>query len=240
MTKNKITKEDFIDTIDIKIGHRKRVKTRFLENYNLNSSYDDYELLEMLLFLAIPRKDVKPLAKLLLSRYGSLGKILASSKESLLKTEGVTENIIFTLILMKATTIQLLRRNLEGTTVIKNWETLLDYCYAHIVDQSKEVIKILYLNTRNVLIKDEIIQEGTLDIINIHPREIIRRCLDIAAKSIIIVHNHPSGNPDPSEEDIKLTTYLVKNLHTANISLYDHIIVGRGGIISFKSLGLLS
>lgn len=225
--------------IDLITGHRKRVKTRFLNNYGLNTNYDDYELLELILFYSIPRKDTKPLAKKLLKKYGSLSGVLFTTKENLLQNEGITENSIVLFNLIKATNIHLLQKDILQSHVIKNWDNLLDYCFLKMAHASKEMINIIYLNTKSIVIKDEIIQEGSINTSTIHPREIIARCLDLRATSIVIVHNHPSGDSTPSVEDIEMTETIKTTLSSANIKLHDHVIVGKSGITSFKNLGLL-
>ncbi len=231
--------DNILDGIDLRTGHRQRVKTRFFNNYNINTSYDDYDLLELILFYSIPRKDVKPLAKSLLQKYGSLSTILSSTKENLLQNKGINENSVTLFHLIKATNTHLLKKNLLGSHVIKNWDNLLDYCFMKMAHESKEMINIIYLNIKNVVIKDEIIQEGSINSSVVHPREIIARCLDLRASAIVIVHNHPSGDASPSREDVEMTSDINKALASANIKLHDHVIVGQGGITSLKNLGLL-
>ena len=233
--KDIITEEE----LDFITGHRKRVKSRFLNTYNIDTSYDDYELLEIILFYSIPRKDVKPLAKTLLQKYGSLSKVLSSTKENLLQNKGITESTIVLLHLLKATNTHLLKKNVEHSHVIKNWDNLLDYCFMKIAHEPKEMINVIYLNIKNTVIKDEIIQEGSINSSSIYPREIISRCLDLRASSIILVHNHPSGDANPSIEDIEMTKDIQKTLSSANIKLHDHVIVAQSGITSLKNLGLL-
>jgi DNA repair protein RadC len=236
-----IQDDDFAgEDIDVASGHRQRVKSRFLNSFaNKNMTYDDYELLEMLLFYSIPRRDVKPLAKLLLQKHGSLANILAAPKEILLQSKGVNENTVCLLQLIKTTNTQILKKAVSQSSVLKNWKDLMDYCFAKIAHEKKEVFHVVYLNVRNTLIKDEVLVEGTLNSITIYPREIIARCLDLKACSVIIVHNHPSGNPTPSMEDIEMTNKLCASLESIGVKLHDHVIIAESGIASFKNLGLL-
>ncbi|MDR0484056.1 MAG: DNA repair protein RadC [Alphaproteobacteria bacterium] len=234
--------EDDLDSEDIDIisGHRQRVKSRFLNNnHNKNTTYDDYELLEMLLFYTIPRRDVKPLAKSLLQKYGNLATIISTPKENLLQNKGVSENTVCLLQLVKASNIQILKKSISNSSVIKNWQNLMDYCFAKIAYEKKEVFHVVYLNVRNTIIADEILMEGSINSITVYPREIIARCLDLRASSVIIIHNHPSGKPDPSSEDIEITNALNQALTSINVKLHDHVIIAMEGITSFKNLGLL-
>ncbi|MDR2007813.1 MAG: DNA repair protein RadC [Alphaproteobacteria bacterium] len=236
-----MSEDDFDEeNIDIISGHRQRVKSRFLNSFaNKNMVYDDYELLELLLFYSIPRRDIKPLAKLLLQKYGSLANILATPDEILLANKGVSENTVCLLRVIKATHTQVLKKSISQSSVLKNWQDLMDYCFAKIAHEKKEVFHVIYLNVRNILIKDEILAEGTINAITVYPREIIARCLDLKANSVIIVHNHPSGNSAPSLEDIEMTNKLVASLNSISVKLHDHVIIAEGGITSFKELGLL-
>ncbi|MCL2566648.1 MAG: DNA repair protein RadC [Alphaproteobacteria bacterium] len=235
-------KDDDFETEDIDIisGHRLRVKNRFLNNsQNRNMAYDDYELLEMLLFYAIPRRDVKPLAKSLLQKYGDIATIIATPQEILLQHKGVSENTVCLLQLLKTTNAQILKKTISNSSVLKNWKDLMDYCFAKIAYEKKEIFHVIYLNIRNIIIKDEILAEGTLNAITVYPREIIARCLELKASAVIIVHNHPSGNPTPSMEDIGMTNKLCTSLESINVKLHDHVIIAESGTTSFKNLGLL-
>ena len=227
------------ENLDLTSGHRARVKTRFLNNYGVNTSYDDYELLEIILFYSIPRRDVKPLAKKLLQKYGTLAGILSSTKENLLQNKGVSENTLVLFHLFKVTNTHLLKKSVKNSHIIKNWDNLIDYCFMKMAHEAKEMISVIYLNVKNIVIQDEIIQQGSINSSAIYPREIIARCLDLRASSIILIHNHPSGDANPSVEDIEMTKDIQKTLSSANIKLHDHVIVANSGILSLKNLGLL-
>lgn len=199
----------------------------------------EYEILELILFYALPRKDVKALAKKLLKSFGSIAGLLNTDLEVLQNTEGLTENTITLLYLMKHTTEHLLRKKIANRPILNTWSTVLDYCYVQLAYKKKEFLKILYLDNKYGLIKDDIIQEGSINRVEVDAREIVKRALNVGAVAFILVHNHPSGDVTPSKADIEITrslAYICKNL---NITLYDHIIVGEKGVASFKQLNLL-
>lgn len=220
-------------------GHRKRVKTKFLKNYHNNLDLSEYEILELILFYAIPRRDVKGLAKRLLKHFGSIARLLNTEYDVLKNVEGLSENTISLLYLVKHTATHLLRRKIINRPILNTWSAVLDYCYVQLAYKKKEFLKILYLNNKYVLIKDDIIQEGSINQVEVDAREIVKTALNFGAVAFILVHNHPSGDSAPSKADIELTrslSYICSNL---NITLYDHIIIGQNGITSFKESELL-
>ncbi len=223
-------------TNEINQGHRKRLKDKFLEHPD---SMLEYELLELILFYAIPRKDVKTLAKTLLNDFGSLTKLFNANKLELLKYDNITENTYTLLKLIKKSHSFLLLKEIKNKHIITNWSDVLDYCYSELAFEKNEFIKILYLNSKNYVIKEETLQEGTINYVNINLREIIKKNLEIGAMSFILIHNHPSGDFNPSREDIEITLKLAKIGANLNITLHDHIIISKQGAFSFKNSNLL-
>lgn len=219
------------------LGHRERLRKRFLETSG--DGIPDYELLELLLFTAIPRRDVKPLAKELIKHFGSFSSVLAAEPKALMDINGVSEN---TVALLKAVYVaghRLLREELEEKPVLSSWQSLLDYCHAAMAHENKEQFRILFLNKKNKLLKDEVQQTGTIDHTPVYPREVVKRALEIGATAIILVHNHPSGDPSPSNADIEMTKAIVEALKTIDVVVHDHIIISSSGHASFKSMHLL-
>lgn len=221
------------------IGHRKRTKEKFLSNLSIDTNYTDLELLELILFYAIPRVDVKPLARELLQQYSSLNELLAKNHYELQQNNHINANTATLIVLIKAIAIHLLKRKVRNKPALNYWSDLLDYCYLKLAHEKREMIKVLYLNNKLLLISDEILYEGTINKIIISEREIIKRCIEIGATSYVLVHNHPSGIEYPSPEDITTTQHLAQATAIVNIILHDHIIVSEHDVISFKDLGLL-
>lgn len=219
-------------------GHRQRVKNKFLKSNP--EIFEDYELLEIMLFSCVPRKDVKPIAKKLLQEFGNLKAIINCDIYKFSQISGTTESmyVIFSVIKEIYRRI-LLHKDLKQENILCSWDSLVDYLKAHIGNNQIEQFRVLFLNKKNILIADEIQTTGTIDQTAIYPREIIRKCLFHGAGAIILVHNHPSGNPNPSKADIELTKLISKACEPFNISLHDHIIVGGNKIFSFKSNFLL-
>ncbi|UQY79899.1 RadC-like JAB domain [Candidatus Hepatincola sp. Av] len=220
-------------------GHRKRVKTKFLKNYHNNLDLSEDELLELILFYSLPRRDVKDLAKKLIRQFGSIARILNTESDILKNVEGLSENTITLLYLIKHTAAHLLRKKITNRPILNTWSTVLDYCYVQLAYKKKEYLKILYLNNKYVLIKDDIIQEGSINQVVVDAREIVKTALNFGAVAFILVHNHPSGDDTPSKADIELTKSLAYTCKNLNITLYDHIIIGQEGITSFRESGLL-
>ena len=199
----------------------------------------DYEMLEMLLFGAQPRRDVKPLAKELLRRFGSFAEVISAEPERLSQVEGIGEGAVTALKAVHAAAQRLLREGVMQRPVLSNWDALMDYCRASRAFERTERFRILFLNRKNVLIADEIQQKGTVDHTPVYPREIVKRALELGATALIMVHNHPSGDPTPSEADITMTREVRDAGEKLGIELHDHVVVAMGGYQSFKSLGLL-
>ena len=219
------------------VGHRARLRERFL-----NAGADalpDYELLEMVLFAAIPRGDVKPLAKELLKRFGSFADVIAAPRERLAEIKGVGEAVVAQLKVVEAAALRLSKTALLGKPALNSWDALLDYCKAAMARSRHEEFRVLFLDRKNALIADEVQGQGTVDHTPVYPREIVKRALEHAASAVILVHNHPSGDPTPSRADIEMTRAVVNAAKALHIAVHDHIVVGRGGTASFKALGLL-
>lgn len=219
------------------LGHRKRLRERFLKD--LGSSMADYELLELILTQAIPRGDVKPLAKRLIKEFGSYANVLSAPPASLIKIEGIGEAAIAAIKLSQQSALRLLKQEAFAGHILDNWEKLLDYIQASMSREKVEQLRVLYLNQKNHLLADEIQNIGTVNHTPFYPREIIRQALNISAIAIIIIHNHPSGDPTPSADDITMTRELRDAGRTMGITLHDHIIVGNDGYVSFRNQNLL-
>lgn len=218
-------------------GHRERLKQRFLTAGS--GALADYELLELLLFSGIPRRDTKPLAKALLAKFGSFAAVLSADLAALKQMAGMTPSAAVSLKVVAAASTHFLASQLRGQEVFTNWQKLLDYCYSKIAYLEVEELHLLFLDSKNQLITDEVHQRGTVDQAAAYPREILKRALVLGASALIIVHNHPSGDPEPSAQDIRLTNELALSARLLNIRLHDHLVVGKKGILSFKALGLL-
>ena len=219
------------------LGHRQRLKDRFMRD--AGASLPDYEMLELVLFLAKPRAEVKPLAKALITRFGSFADVISADAKELVAVKGVGENTAVALKTIRAAAIRLAREQVMNQPVISSWQKLLDYCRASLAFAKTEEFRVLFLDRKNVLIADEMQQTGTVDHTPVYPREVVKRALDLGASAIIMVHNHPSGDPTPSKGDIEMTTEVREACEKLGISLHDHLIIGKSGHASFKSLGLL-
>ena len=219
------------------IGHRQRLKQRFLKSGT--GALGDYEVLELLLFMAVPRRDVKPIAKALLEKFGSFAEVISAEPARLREVEGVGEGAIVALKLVQEGALKLASEQLLEKPIIGSWQALLDYCKAAMAYNKKEQFRILYLNRKNILIADELQQEGTVDHTPVYPREVIKRALELGASALILVHNHPSGDPTPSRDDIEMTKEIKDAGKKLGVSVHDHVIVAKGSFSSFKSLGLL-
>lgn len=219
------------------LGHRQRLKDRFMRD--AGASLPDYEMLEIVLFMAKPRADVKPLAKALLQRFGSFAEVIAADPKELVEVKGVRESTVIALKTIQAAAIRLAREQVINRPVISSWQKLLDYCRAGMAYAKKEEFRVLFLDRKNVLIADEVQHTGTVDHTPVYPREVMKRALDLGASAIIMVHNHPSGDPTPSKGDVEMTKEVREAGEKLGIALHDHLIIGRRGHASFKSLGLL-
>ena len=219
------------------IGHRKRLRERFLKVGP--DGLADYELLQLVLFGAQPRRDVKPLAKALMERFGSFAEVISADPQSMAEVKGVGESAIIALKSAQAAALRLIGGQVIGRPVLSDWQALLDYCQASMAYAKIEQFRIFYLNNRNVLIADEIQQHGTVDHTPVYPREVVKRALELGASAMIMVHNHPSGDPTPSRADIEMTRHVREAGEKLGITLHDHIIVSHNGHRSFKEMGLL-
>ncbi len=218
-------------------GHRARLRARFLAAGP--DALADYELLELLLFLARPRADVKPLAKALLKRFGSFAEVISAEPERLAEVRGVGESAIVALKTAQAAALKLMRQEIMERPILSSWDQVLAYCRASMGYGPTERFRILFLNRKNVLIADEEQQRGTVDHTPVYPREVIKRALELGASAIVMVHNHPSGDPTPSQADIEMTRQVRDAGKAVGVALHDHVVVGREGYASLKSMGLI-
>ena len=218
-------------------GHRDRLRQRFLNGGG--DALPDYELLELLLFSALPRRDTKPLAKQLIKEFGSFAEVIAAPPDRLREFTGIKDVALVTLKAVQAAAQRLVRAGIAKAPTLNNVAALVDYCKATIGLEPVEQFRVLFLDTKIKLIKDETLGRGTVDAAPAYPREIVKRALDLGAKSIIMVHNHPSGDPKPSQQDIDMTRRVKDACATMGITLHDHIVIARGGYVSLKSQGLM-
>jgi DNA repair protein RadC len=218
-------------------GHRERLRARFREAGA--DALADYELLELVLFRAVPRRDVKPLAKALLKRFGSFADVVAAPEPRLAEVEGVTPGIAAELKLVHATAIRIGRAQVAQRPVLSSWATLIDYCRTAMAYAEREQFRLLYLDKKNALIADEVQGEGTVDHTPVYPREVVKRALELSATALILVHNHPSGNPEPSRADIQITQRIAEAGRHLGITVHDHVIVGHEGHVSLRAKGLI-
>ena len=199
----------------------------------------DYELLELVIAQAIPRGDVKPLAKDLITRFGGFSEVIAAEPARLAEVKGVGPVLISQFKIVQEAAKRLARGKVLKRPVLASWDALIDYCSIAMSHNPVEQARVLYLDKKNVLIADEIQQQGTIDHTPIYPREVVKRALYLGATAMILVHNHPSGNPQPSKADIDMTRQVVTAARSLNIVVHDHVVIGKGQYASFKSLGLL-
>jgi len=218
-------------------GHRDRLRQRFLTQGA--DALSDYELLELILFSAIPRQDVKPLAKRLLAEFGGLGALLSARPEELERRGGIGLPTIALLKAVGAASLRILKAEVIQRPVIGSWDRLLDYLGASLRHEKTEQFRLLFLDRKNALIADELQQRGTVDQAPVYPREVVKRALELEASAVILVHNHPSGDPTPSRADIEITREVARALETVGIALHDHLIVGRSANASLRALGLI-
>ena len=219
-------------------GHRERLRERFREAGS--DAVSDYELLELVLFRALPRRDLKPLCKELIARFGSFAEVLAASPQRLAEIKGMGEGAITDLKIVHAAANRLARGQVKkNRPVLSSWSSVLDYCRTTMAFADKEQFRILFLDKRNQLIADEVQGTGTVDHTPVYPREVVKRALELSATAVILVHNHPSGDPTPSRADIQMTQAIVEVAKPLGISVHDHLIVGKEGHASFKGLRLI-
>ncbi len=218
-------------------GHRERLRARFREVGA--DAVADYELLELVLFRAIPQRDVKPLAKQLIEKFGSFAETIAAPATRLKEIKGLGEAAITEIKIVQAAAGRMAKGQVKGRTVLSSWSAVLDYCRTVMAFAEKEQFRILFLDKRNQLIADELQQTGTVDHTPVYPREVVKRALELSATAIILVHNHPSGDPTPSRADIQMTQSIIDIAKPLGVSVHDHIIVGKEGHASFKGLRLI-
>lgn len=218
-------------------GHRARLRERFVEVGE--QPLPDYELLELVLFRSIPQRDVKPLAKALIARFGSFAEVMGARIERLTEVEGVGEATAVDLKIVEAAARRIARGAIRERPVLGSWKDVLEYCRTAMAFEDREHFRILFLDKRNCLIADEVQSSGTVDHTPVYPREVVRRALELSASALILVHNHPSGDPTPSPADIRMTTELASIGKSLSIALHDHIIVGRKGHASLRGLNLI-
>lgn len=217
--------------------HRKRLRRRFLDGGA--EAMPDYELLELLLFLAVPRLDVKPLARRLMDTFGDLAAVIAAPLADLQRIDGVGESVVCALKLAEAVAIRTARAKVMNRQVLSSWDALLTYCHTAMAHRSVEHVRALFLDRKNRLIADEELARGTVDHVPVYPREILRRAMELNASALILVHNHPSGDPTPSQADITMTERIRDGADALSLVLHDHLIIGQSREFSFRSEGLL-
>ncbi len=216
-------------------GHRERLRARFVSAGD--TALPDYELLELMLFRALPRRDVKPLAKLLIKTFGSFAEVLAAPILLLKQVEGMGESAAIEIKIYEAAARRFAKNRIHKKEVLASWQGVLEYCRTAMAYEVKEQFRLLFLDKRNQLIADEVQQVGTIDHTPVYPREIVKRALELSASAIILVHNHPSGDPTPSLADIKMTHQIIAVTKPLGVEVLDHIIIGKNGHASLKALG---
>ena len=217
-------------------GHRARLRQRLFDGGG--KALLDHELIEYLLTLAIPRRDTKAQAKLLIARFGGVGPLLAADADAQ-RREGLSEGVIGALKIAEATALRLLETRIEGRPILSSWDALGDYLTAAMAHSPVEEVRVLFLNAKNLLLANEALWTGSVDEASVHVREVIARAIALGATAIIIVHNHPSGDPAPSQQDIRLTKDLIEAGRHMRVTVHDHVIVGSQGRTSMKAMGLI-
>ncbi|WP_170342714.1 RadC family protein [Ruegeria arenilitoris] len=217
--------------------HRKRLRERFMSGGA--GAMPDYELLELVLFRSIPRQDVKPLARLLLDTFGDFNRVLTAPVERLRQIKGVGDTVITDLKILEACAHRMARARVMQRHVISSWDALLDYCHTTMAHREIEQFRVFFLDRKNVLIADEEQAKGTVDHVPVYPREVAKRALELNASALILVHNHPSGDPTPSQSDIDMTNRINDACAALGLTLHDHLIIGKSTELSFRSEGHL-
>jgi DNA repair protein RadC len=218
-------------------GHRARLRRKLADSGG--DALHDHELIEYLLALAIPRRDTKPLAKALLREFNGIGGLMAADWQAIARVPGMGDTSIAAIKIVHATLLRLLRNEVADKPVLASWQALLDYLRADMAYLGVERVRVLHLNSRNMLIRDEHMGDGSIDQAAIYTREVIRRAIDLGSAALILVHNHPSGSPEPSRQDIEVTRQIIEAGKRLNISVHDHIIIGSHGHSSMRAKGLL-
>jgi DNA repair protein RadC len=225
------------DTKPHYLGHRDRLRRRFLRDGP--DALPDYELLELLLTFAIPRSDVKPLAKQLIARFGSFAEVIAADPERLMEVKGVKQNTAVALVAVRAAAARLLKGELAERPLLGSYDAVVDYCRAAMAFHATEQFRVLFLDKKNRLMADEVQQRGTVDHTPVYPREVVKRAIELGATALILVHNHPSGDPTPSRADIATTKEVVAAAKTVDIVVHDHLVVARTGHASLRNLNMM-
>jgi DNA repair protein RadC len=231
------TAPDPDDRTGQQVGHRDRMRQRLLAGRT--DGFHDYELLEYVLGLAIPRQDTKPLAKRLLAEFGDLPTLLAAGPAELTRVEGLGPGAAAALKFVEACAIRMTQRQAQARAVLGGMDAVVDYCHARLAGRLTEEFRVLFLNNRNMLIRDESFGEGTVNQAPAYPREIVKRALELGAASVILVHNHPSGDPTPSRDDAQLTRQIVDAARPLGIAVHDHLVIARTGHRSLRAEGLI-
>ncbi|MGL4236143.1 RadC family protein [Tabrizicola sp.] len=217
--------------------HRQRLRDRFMQAGG--TALPDYELLELVLFRAIPRQDVKPLARLLLDTFGDFNRVVTASVARLQLVKGTGPAVVLELKLVEASAQRMMRARVIQKPILSSWDALLDYCHTAMAHRETEQFRVLFLDRKNVLIADEEQAKGTVDHVPVYPREIVKRALELNASALILVHNHPSGDPTPSDSDLAMTRQVLDACETLGLTLHDHLIIGRSRELSFRAQGYL-
>ncbi|MBA4325447.1 MAG: hypothetical protein C0426_10520 [Rhodobacter sp.] len=217
--------------------HRQRLRDRFLQGGG--AALPDYELLELVLFRAIPRQDVKPLARLLLDTFGDFNRVITASPARLQMVKGAGPAVVLELKLVEAAAQRMMRARVIQKPILSSWDALLDYCHTTMAHRETEQFRVLFLDRKNVLIADEEQARGTVDHVPVYPREIVKRALELNASALILVHNHPSGDPTPSDADLSMTQQVKDACEALGLTLHDHLIIGKSRELSFRSQGYL-
>jgi DNA repair protein RadC len=217
--------------------HRQRLRERFMQGGG--AALPDYELLELVLFRAIPRQDVKPLARLLLDTFGDFNRVITASPVRLQMVKGAGPAVVLELKLVEAAAQRMMRARVLQKPILSSWDALLDYCHTTMAHRETEQFRVLFLDRKNVLIADEEQAKGTVDHVPVYPREIVKRALELNASALILVHNHPSGDPTPSDADLSMTRQVLDACETLGLVLHDHLIIGKSRELSFRSQGYL-
>ena len=218
------------------VGHRQRLRIRATHSL---AALPDYELLELVLARSLPRGDVKPIAKALIACFGGLAGVFGAGTEELKGFRGVGAAVALDLKLIQEATLRMGRGEVSKRPVISSWSALLAYVRTAMAHEAREQFRVLFLDKKNQLIADEIMNEGTVDHAPVYPREVVRRALELSSSAVILVHNHPSGDPTPSAADVDMTRQVVEASRPLRIAVHDHLVVGRDGVASFKALGLI-
>ena len=218
-------------------GHRERLRDRFMNGGA--DALHDYEMLELLLFRALPRQDTKPLAKALLKRFRSFAEVLTANPARLREVKGVGDTVVAELKLVVAASQRMLRGSIHQRELVDSWSDLLNYCRACMAFLETEIFRVLFLDRKNAIIADEVLQEGTVDHTPVYTRDVVKRALELSASSIVLVHNHPSGDTTPSKADIAQTKILMEAAQSMGIHVHDHLIIGRGGFYSMRGMKVI-